>query len=135
MLRGIDGVTVFVGFGNDRDAAECGLSKDAISNAVKYVFSSARFKVGNPPLAYGVDISILKLNRQEECVYNIRSSAFTFEKLVLSVSGTEVTSRVMLWEDPGTIGIWPKSTFTHEIIETTEQQAKNFVKDWNLDNK
>jgi hypothetical protein len=137
-LRGLTKIVIVVEQ-LDSNSIECGLTKDAIRDAVLYPVSAAKFHVVNDdndpltPTLYVNTISLL-FRPEELCVTHVALQAYAIQVVTLEFSGEQVLSEINLWDDGG-ICSTPRWGHARRVTETLERYAKRFVTNWNLDNK
>jgi hypothetical protein len=69
------------------------------------------------------------------CTYAVDSRAYVDQEVHIKVSDRDIFSQVLLWEAQGRFGRGPRADVEQHISKTLDEIAKEFVTDWNLDNK
>jgi KTSC domain len=137
-LRGSNPVTILVEELN-KDSIACDISEGLIYRTIKYPFSAAKFTLVNlrskvDAVVFYVNVATLYLDESDYCVSNISVSAEYDQTTQLEFSGRGVFSKLILWEKGKLIGSG-RSHHEQQISQAIEAYAKEFVADWNLDNK
>jgi hypothetical protein len=116
-------------------AKPCGLKEEAIRAAALYPLSST--KIVLKPGAYVtlyIYIITIHQNTNRRCLSNVRVEVWTSQKVTLQFSGDTKFAIVDLWHSDYVVSsYW--SDHEKQLSDIIEKEVKNFITDWNLDNK
>jgi hypothetical protein len=123
-------------------AAPCGITEEMIRTAVRYPLSSTKIRLhlthdftAPRPALY---INILTVHQANECTSVVHIEVSNFQKVTLYFSGADKSAAkmasVILWKATRLLGSNP-TRHRRQVPETIEAELKNFITDWNLDNK
>lgn len=137
ILRGLTKVHVLIEYLDD-DAIKCALTRDLMRNAVLYPVSSAKIQVITPPANAStvlyVDTDSLFLKPSQSCVTSVQMKVISFQSVTLDFSPRKLVYEISLWEKR-TLRFSSQSEHARHVAEGIEGLAKQFIADWNLDNK
>lgn len=144
LLRGFSKIKLLVE-SLDSNSTTCGLTRDIIRNAVRYPASSAKFQLTEPDTKLQIKgprtdgtlyINVLSLFFKSTGLYvsRILVEAYSIQTLTLNFLHREAIVQVMLWDQHSMVST-DRAEHAHHVTEAIEELVKQFVTDWNLDNK
>ena len=133
-LSGINEISLLIEDLDDT-AKDCRITQDLVRDAFMYPVSSARFVVKEQadPRMY-LNITTLTANQRQLCISNLRMEFGLYEYVTPRASGRRIFALIELWGK----GYMRSSTLSDHgrtVREAIERGTKQFITDWNLDNK
>jgi hypothetical protein len=116
-------------------ASTCGITDKLIRDAFMHPASSAKFSIVNdkPQAAFLITVYVLH-SPPGICATHVKSTLLYRGTVPLDFSGRTDVLPVMLW-DLYRAGISGSNAHTDMVRKITEDSAKAFVTEWNLQNK
>jgi len=139
-LTGLKKITILVE-DLDNDSRQCGVEESGIKSAFMYPISQSRIEFIKPEpvnsekvAIFYVQIGTLRLSRTNGCVSSLLTEVLTFQRVNLEVTQRSVTTRVVLLHQ-SSLFTGPRDSHGKAIREAIEDHAKQFITQWNLDNR
>jgi hypothetical protein len=135
VLRGITKVRVIIEDLSD-DATKCGFDKDSILRAALFPLSSSHLQVvsgrGTDAFVLYLNVNALAMPEVKGCAYNALME-LSQPQFIKTTFGEKFLN-VMYWNN-GRIGAGPRGEVGRELAVSLDALTKQFLIDWNLDQK
>jgi hypothetical protein len=134
-LRGLDVVRLAIE-NLDEDSKACGITEDLVRNAFMFPASAAKFKVvhvGASVSVFYINVLTLRTNTPQ-CISSVTTDLRTYQPVDLKQSNRTVFTIVVLW-NKGRVFVSNPNAHAEQVKTAIEGLTKEFVIEWNLDNK
>lgn len=114
------------------DARPCGVTRELIEQAFMYPASSAQFRVSKSSrVTFYIRVTTINAGTRG-CLNTVLVQVYSFQSVTLIHSGQTTLATVELWQG-GTLLAGPPDG--QQVKQAVENYTKQFITDWNLDNR